>query len=98
MSWRAYAACRDEDPELFFPDGVDDERVALAVAVCQRCPSSNACLEWALRTGQDAAVAGGLTPDELIARRHQRRSIGYGFSTSLSRVAASTAPALNGNG
>lgn len=72
--WRDRAACRDEDPELFFPigDGVAaQEQIARAKAVCDRCPVRAQCLQFALSTGQDAGIWGGLSAEE---RRGLRRS------------------------
>jgi WhiB family transcriptional regulator, redox-sensing transcriptional regulator len=75
--WRHEAACLDEDPELFFPIG----NVGLAVlqiedakAVCRRCEVVETCLRWALDTGQDAGVWGGLSEDErrALKRRNAR--------------------------
>src|SRR5699024_11249711 len=59
MDWRHDAACRDEDPELFFPIGNFGPaliQIEEAKAVCQRCPVSSACLKWALESGQDGGV------------------------------------------
>jgi len=76
--WRADAACRDADPELFFPD--DDIRsaraqVKTAKLICRGCRVSATCLSWALADGQEAGIWGGLTEDE--RRRLHRR--GHGF-------------------
>ena len=78
--WRDQAACRDADPELFFPD--DDIRsaraqVKTAKLICRGCPVSATCLSWALASGQEAGIWGGLTEDE--RRRLHRRGP---FSTS----------------
>ncbi|MGH3321751.1 MAG: WhiB family transcriptional regulator [Streptosporangiaceae bacterium] len=71
--WREYAACRAEDPELFFPIGSTGpaalEQTAQAKAVCARCPVRAACLAYALRTGQDFGIWGGLTSDGRRALR-----------------------------
>ncbi|NUS74040.1 MAG: WhiB family transcriptional regulator [Corynebacteriales bacterium] len=67
MDWRHRALCRDEDPELFFPIGTSGPallQVESAKAVCGRCPVQQSCLEWALESGQDAGVWGGLDEDE----------------------------------
>ena len=69
--WRGHAACRDADPELFFPD--DDIRsarvqVKMAKLICRGCPVSATCLNWAL-----AGIWGGLTEDE--RRRLPRRGL-----------------------
>ena len=71
--WRADAACRDVDPELFFPDGdIRSARAQLKTAklICRGCPVSATCLNWALASGQEAGIWGGLTEDE---RRGLRR-------------------------
>ena len=63
--WRD-AACRDADPELFFPDGDTRSaraRVKLAKLICRGCPVSATCLSWALASGQ-AGIWGGLTENE----------------------------------
>lgn len=75
MDWRHRAVCRDEDPELFFPIGntgpalrqIDD-----AKRVCGRCPVSDDCLTWAISTGQDSGVWGGLSEDERRALKRRR--------------------------
>lgn len=59
MDWRTQAACRDENPELFFPvdtSGPALSHVAQAKSVCQRCPVMSECLTWALESGQDSGV------------------------------------------
>lgn len=76
--WRHNAACRTEDPELFFPVGNSGPALAQiseAKAVCRRCPVASTCLTWALETGQDAGVWGGMSEDErrALTRRVRRR-------------------------
>ena len=64
--WRTQAACRNQDPELFFPIGTTDRAVAQltkAKAVCHTCPVREPCLTWVLRSeplGQEAGVCAGL--------------------------------------
>ncbi len=61
------AACRGEDPELFFPvteTGPGARQVVRAKAVCARCPVSPACLAYALKNGLAHGVFGGLTGSE----------------------------------
>jgi hypothetical protein len=55
MNWRHHAACRHEDPELFFP--FSPASVAQAKTVCGECPVRAACLAYACATGQDAGKA-----------------------------------------
>jgi WhiB family transcriptional regulator, redox-sensing transcriptional regulator len=76
MDWRHEAACRDEDPELFFPIGTTGpalHQIDEAKAVCRRCEVSTDCLNWAIESGQDAGVWGGLSEDE--RRALKRRSV-----------------------
>lgn len=83
MDWRTDAACRGEDPELFFPVGTSGPaltQVAEAKTICARCPVAGDCLDWALVTGQDHGVWGGLDEDERRALR--RRHAGVGATTS----------------
>ncbi|WTX00956.1 WhiB family transcriptional regulator (plasmid) [Streptomycetaceae bacterium NBC_01309] len=78
MDWRHRAACKDEDPELFFPLGNIGPallQIEEAKAVCRRCPEMEACLGWALDTDQDAGVWGGMSEDERRAlKRRAARS------------------------
>jgi len=72
--WRHRAACRGEDPELFFPIGSTGEALLQteeAKAVCRRCPEMEACLAWALYTNQDAGVWGGMSEDERRALKRR---------------------------
>ncbi|MFC5832924.1 WhiB family transcriptional regulator [Nonomuraea insulae] len=75
MDWRDRAACRDVDPELFFPIGNTGPalmQIEEAKQVCRSCPAVERCLKWALESGQDAGVWGGLSEDE--RRALKRRS------------------------
>jgi WhiB family redox-sensing transcriptional regulator len=74
MDWRHKAECRTEDPELFFPAGTSGPalaQIAEAKTVCRRCPVRQACLEWALTSGQDAGIWGG-HPDGSPSRHNVR--------------------------
>lgn len=75
MDWRHHALCRDEDPELFFATGTTgpaERQVEKAKAVCRRCSVTSECLRWALDTGQDTGVWGGLSEEERRALRQAR--------------------------
>ena len=57
MDWRHNAACRDVDPELFFPIGNTGPallQIDEAKRVCHRCPVMESCLHWAINSGQEA--------------------------------------------
>ena len=74
--WRDSAACRETDPELFFPIGTSGPALVQteqAKAICRRCPSRQACMDWALDTGQHTGVWGGLSEDERWTLRTGKR-------------------------
>ena len=74
MDWRHQSACRDEDPELFFPVGNTGPAISQieeAKKVCNRCIVKEPCLAWALESGQDAGVWGGLSEDERRALKRR---------------------------
>jgi WhiB family transcriptional regulator, redox-sensing transcriptional regulator len=84
MDWRADAACRDEDPELFFPLG--DTGPALmqiqdAKAVCRSCAVVSDCLTWAMESGQDSGIWGGMSETErrALRRRSARTGLAFGY-------------------
>jgi len=72
--WRRGAACRDTDPDLFFPVGTTGpaiEQIESAIAVCRQCDAQSACLEYALATNQDSGVWGGTSEEERRKLRKQ---------------------------
>ena len=73
MNWRFEAACREADPELFFPIGSSGpalRQVQDAKALCSRCPVLEQCRQWALDYGEVAGVWGALSEDERRAIKH----------------------------
>ena len=81
MDWRHRAACRDiDDKNLFFPIGNTGPallQIEDAKAVCHRCDVVDQCLQWALESGQDAGVWGGMSEDErrALKRREKRQRL-----------------------
>jgi WhiB family redox-sensing transcriptional regulator len=74
--WRNDAACLEEDPELFFPEGSGPAAMAQAEeakAICRRCAVVDACLRWAIGVNLQYGVCGGMTPTERAALRGLRR-------------------------
>ena len=72
--WRARAACRDTDPDLFFPIGTTGpavDQIEAAKAVCCTCTARTECLEFALATNQESGVWGGTSEEE---RRKLRKA------------------------
>jgi WhiB family redox-sensing transcriptional regulator len=67
--WRQEAACRDGDPDAFFPpDGRNTKARAAAETrarqICGSCPVRRPCLAIALFRQEEHGVWGGLTADE----------------------------------
>lgn len=78
MDWRYEAACLTHDPELFFPIGDSGpalDQVEQAKVVCRTCPVMQECLAWALETGQDFGVWGGMSESERLALRRRRSRV-----------------------
>jgi WhiB family transcriptional regulator, redox-sensing transcriptional regulator len=72
FDWRLAAACRDLDPDLFFPIGTAGPavtQIAEAKEICLTCPVRTSCLDWALRHYQDYGIWGGTTERERQALR-----------------------------
>ncbi len=73
IDWRDLAACRDSEPNLFFPVGTTGMALGLideAKAICGECSVREECLMYALETNQEAGVWGGYAEDE---RRRLRK-------------------------
>ena len=73
MDWRDLAACRDSEPNLFFPVGTTGPALDLieeAKEICGECSVREECLMYALETNQEAGVWGGYAEDE---RRRLRK-------------------------
>ena len=86
MDWRSRAACLEKDPELFFPVGNTGPallQIDEAKAVCRTCEVMDTCLQWALESGQDAGVWGGMSEDE---RRALKRRAARARRASLSLI------------
>ena len=72
ISWRDDAACRDADPDLFFPIGTAGpalRQIDQAKRICRACPAQTACLAWAIDHAVTSGVWGGTTEDERRAIR-----------------------------
>ncbi|MGV9452941.1 WhiB family transcriptional regulator [Streptomyces sp. NPDC003635] len=85
--WTERAACRDTDPETFFPlpgasGGLDRE--AIAKRLCGRCPVARECLREALVRDEGAGIWGGFNARE---RRELLRVAGTLESTGAELAA-----------
>lgn len=69
-AWRAEAACRNSDPDQWFPGpGVNTSAL---VAICAACPSRVPCLEFGM--DEEEGIYGGLSGRERrrIRQREQK--------------------------
>jgi WhiB family redox-sensing transcriptional regulator len=71
-NWRQQSACRDLDPNIFFP--ASDGDAGQAKAVCASCSVRQECLEYAVATRQDDGVWGGLNETERRRLRRRRQA------------------------
>ena len=74
--WRDHAACRHEDPDLFYPIGTSGPtllQTEQAKAVCRGCPVREECLRFALDTEEFIGVWGGTSEAERRALRRRER-------------------------
>ncbi len=81
--WRELSACRDSDPNLFFPTGSTGpalEQIEKAISICSQCAAKEGCLQYALESNQEAGVWGGYAEDDRrrlrkrwLAERRRRR-------------------------
>jgi WhiB family transcriptional regulator, redox-sensing transcriptional regulator len=79
QAWLDRAACRDQDPERFFPESGEQVKAAEAKAICSGCQVRDQCLELAVK------AAGGLDHDHGV--------FGGTLPTERSRLRANTFPA-----
>lgn len=80
--WRHRAACRDQDPETWFPIGTTGPALSWiedAKAICNgRCPVVDQCLQFALDQNMSEGVWGAMTADERRAlKRRMTRTAGH---------------------
>lgn len=69
-AWMEVAACRGEDPALFYSD--DEREQSRARRVCSQCPVQMECLDYALANGERDGMWGGTGERE---RRGIARSV-----------------------
>ncbi|POX43042.1 WhiB family transcriptional regulator [Streptomyces sp. Ru73] len=79
-TWHDHAACLSTpanpvDPEIFFPEPDEMDRIRAAKALCGQCPVRQTCLDAALEDGDREGIRGGMTEEErepLHRRLHRR--------------------------
>lgn len=71
-AWHAEAACRDEDPDTFFPGKGDTLTIRRAKAICAGCTVRDTCLDEALERREQVGIWGGIGVREMRAERIRR--------------------------
>jgi WhiB family redox-sensing transcriptional regulator len=73
LAWIGQAACRDHDPELFFPERGHARQGTTAKQVCAACPVQGPCRDLAVRAASgrndDHGIFGGTKPHERTGLR-----------------------------
>jgi WhiB family redox-sensing transcriptional regulator len=68
LAWIGQAACRDTDPELFFPERGHGRQGTAARQVCAACPVQGPCRDLAVKAAkgrnEDHGIFGGTKPHE----------------------------------
>jgi WhiB family redox-sensing transcriptional regulator len=76
QAWLDRAACRNSDPERFFPESGEQAKAAEAKAICSGCEVRDHCLDLAVKAAggidQDHGVFGGTLPAERSRLRGNR--------------------------
>src|SRR5262245_6466007 len=79
-AWRDHIACgstpyHQVDPELFFPEPDEMDRIHAAKALCAQCPVRKGCLDAALDNGDTVGIRGGMTEEEreTLHKKMERR-------------------------
>lgn len=67
--WAVFAACKDKDPDTFFPVTPEGERKA--IRICCGCSVQMECLQFALETNAPFGIWGGQTEKQRKALLRQ---------------------------
>ena len=66
------AACKTADPELFFTDAKETDKVAEAKSYCGVCPVVLQCLTHALKNDEFGIWGGTTMPERTVVRNNPR--------------------------
>ncbi|MDX3097118.1 WhiB family transcriptional regulator [Streptomyces sp. ME19-03-3] len=69
QTWQDRAACRSTnhnpvDPDIFFPQPDETDKITAAKSLCAQCPVRHICLDAALEAGDIHGIRGGMTEEE----------------------------------
>ena len=74
--WMDSAACRSYDPELWFPISPGDTATRPRAICVHECPVRAKCAEYAIRTGEQDGIWGGMSQAQLTQAVRNRRAAG----------------------
>lgn len=68
-TWQNLAVCQSTehnpvDPETFFPEPDETDKIAAAKRLCAQCPVRETCLDAALEAADTHGIRGGMTEEE----------------------------------
>jgi WhiB family redox-sensing transcriptional regulator len=75
--WHHHASCQEQDPELFFADPSNAQRIQIAKRICAACPVHSAGLADVVAWEQPSSrygVVGGLSAQERRQLHRTRQS------------------------
>lgn len=75
LSWQDSALCAQTDPEVFFPP--QGGCIAVPKRICAGCDVRAECEEYAVSTGQENGIWGGMSP-RVLRRRVRERAAASG--------------------
>lgn len=79
QAWRLRAACREADPDQFYPspDNPTDHTAPKRVIeqFCNHCPVIADCLEYAVRQGETHGIWGGTTPRQRVELKRREAAM-----------------------
>lgn len=82
FSWRTEASCKNEDPDIFFPDmaTTHGQKIAqFAIKICETCPVRAKCARYGIQH-ERYGVWGGMTEGE---RNRYRRKYNIVLDTEM---------------
>jgi WhiB family redox-sensing transcriptional regulator len=97
-NWMMRGACRQADPELFFPvstaQGPARRQAEAAKAICAQCPVRAVCLAYALEVMPEGIWGGTTSEERRLARRRiaRRQASASSVETVIMEVAEATTP------
>lgn len=84
--WKREAACRNMEPNIFFPVGLSDADTPMALMTCRGCPVRFECLDYALSIPSLDGIWAGTNIRERDRIRARRRRLLQSLPAAALRV------------